>query len=272
MFIRMADLDVWTIVAWRSAFSAATLGIYVIIRNTMASKRTTRTFGWPGVIACVVSVVAGITYIASLQWTSVANVMTVYAALPFVATAIAYLWFGERVTRRFLIAGLLAFAGVAITVGGAVGSRDLLGILAAVIMTAGFAAQLVIARRYPTIDMTMTTVLAAATCCLIALPFVHTGIPAPRQLLACALYGVLTTGIAYVLVLMGSRLIGPGEAGFISMLDVVLGPLWVWLFFDEQVTFPVFVGGSIVLASVVWYLSGMRFKAPRRTVMKASGR
>ncbi|WP_280176916.1 MULTISPECIES: DMT family transporter [unclassified Rhizobium] len=256
LFVRMANLDMWSIVAWRSGFSFVTLGIYILLRKRAEQGASPRCFGWPGIFACMVSVVAAIAYIASLQWTSVANVMTVYAALPFLATTIAFLWFKERVTSRFVIAGIVAFCGVALTVGAAVATRDIIGIAAAFVMTSGFAFQLVIARRYPTLDMPMMTVCSAALCVFVAVPFMQFVIPSPLQLLACALYGVLTTGIAYVLVLMGSRLIGSGEAGFLSMLDVVLGPFWVWLFYDERIGVPVFIGGCVVLGAVGWYLLG----------------
>jgi drug/metabolite transporter (DMT)-like permease len=264
LFVRMADMDIWSILFWRSLFSCAALGLYVLLRNRGAGPSVARSFGWQGAATCLISVLAAIAYIASLQWTSVANVMTVYAALPFVATAIAFAWFGERVTTRFIIAGSLAFVGVAITVGAAVTRQDILGIVAAVVMTACFASQLVIARRYPSLDMTTITVAAAALCVVVALPLMHWGLPSPRQLLACALYGALTTGAAYVLVMMGSRLTGSGEAGFISMLDVVLGPFWVWLFYDERVGLAVFIGGAIVLLSVIWYLSGLGLAAKAR--------
>jgi drug/metabolite transporter (DMT)-like permease len=263
LFVRMADLDIWSIVAWRSAFSVLTLGGYMLIRRRIERGGRQRTFGRPGFAACAVSVVAAISYIASLQWTSVANVMTVYAALPFIATAIAFGWFGERVTLRFVIAGLLAFCGVAITVGAAVTARDLLGITAAFVMTVSFASQLVIARRYPSTDATLMTALAALACLVIALPFMQFVLPGTRQLLACALYGIFTTGIAYILVLMGSRLIGSGEAGFISLLDVVLGPAWVWLFYGERISLPVFAGGAIVIFAVIWYLSGVGVRRKR---------
>jgi drug/metabolite transporter (DMT)-like permease len=39
------------------------------------------------------------------------------------------------------------------------------------------------------------------------------------------------------------------------MLDVVLGPLWVWLFFIEQPTTQAMIGGAMVLGAVAWYLS-----------------
>ncbi|MBB3299856.1 drug/metabolite transporter (DMT)-like permease [Rhizobium sp. BK077] len=254
LFVRIADMDVWSMVAWRSAFSFVTLGAFILIRRRWTKKGVKGTFGMPGVVACVVSTVAAITYIASLQWTTVANVMTVYATLPFVATGIAFLWLHDRVTYRFVIAGCLAFLGVAISVGAAMSANDLLGILAAFIMTAGCATQIVIAKRFPSMDSTMMTVLAALACFCIALPLMQYSIPTSTQLLACAFYGIFTTGIGYVLLLLGSRRIGSGEAGLLSMLDVILGPIWVWIFYSEEITLPVLLGGAVVLTSVFWYL------------------
>lgn len=258
LFVRMADMDLWSMVAWRSAFSFITLGAFVLFRRLSAHGRTPMTFALPGIAACTVSTVAGITYIASLQWTTVANVMTVYATLPFVATAIAYVWLRDQVTHRLILAGIAAFIGVAISVGAAASARDILGIVAAFVMTAGCAMQIVIARRFPSLDSTMMTVFAALACLCIALPLMQFSIPTPTQLLACALYGVLTTGLGYVLLLLGSRRIGSGEAGLLSMLDVVLGPAWVWLFYNEQVSAAVLTGGIVVLSSVAWYLLGGR--------------
>lgn len=262
LFVRMADMDVWSMVAWRSVFSFLVLAGFLLVRRRLGGPRAAGSFGWPGLAACLVSVIAGITYVAALRWTSVANVMTVYATLPFVATAIAFVWLGDRVTSRFVLAGALAFAGVAISVGAAMSVQDVMGVIAALAMTAGCATQIVIARRYPGLDTTRMTAWAALACFCLALPLMQFTVPAPRQLLACALYGVLTTGLGYILLLLGSRLVSAGEAGLLSMLDVVLGPFWVWLFYDERVSLPVFVGGAAVLASVTWYLSAHREAAP----------
>lgn len=262
LFVRMAaELDLWTMVGWRSAFTCGTLGAYVWLRNRLEPAAGRRSFGWPGVAAALVSLVASVSYVAALQWTSVANVMTIYATLPFLATAIGYVWLGDRVSGRFVVAGLAAFCGIAVTVGASLSPQDLLGLAAALVMTAGFGLQLVIARRFPTLDSTLMMTLAAGLCVLVALPFMQWSLPGAQALTGAALYGVLTTGVAYVLVLMGSRLTGSGEAGLISMLDVVLGPFWVWLVFGEQVSSATVIGGSIVLFSVIGYLAA---PAPRR--------
>jgi drug/metabolite transporter (DMT)-like permease len=131
LFVRMADMDVWSMVAWRSVFSVITLGAFMLVRTTTARRRPAKTFGLPGVVACLVSAVTAISYIVSLQWTTVANVMTVYATLPFIATGIAFVWLRDRVTYRFVIAGCAAFTGVAISVGAPVSALDILGVFAA---------------------------------------------------------------------------------------------------------------------------------------------
>lgn len=251
LFVRMADLDIWSIVGWRSLFSALTLGAWIALRPRGPAME----FGLPGAVSTLISTVAAICYIVSLSWTTVANVMTVYAALPFSAGLIAWLWFRERVSLRFLLAGLVALAGVSVMTGAAIGPRDLDGILVAVLMTVLFSMQLVIARRYPRLDSARMIALAALLCVAVALPFMAWQIPSPRALLACAGYGAISTGLGYILVLIGGRLIGAGEAAFLSLIDVALGPVWVWVFFGEVIATPTLVGGGAVLLAVIWYLS-----------------
>ena len=39
--------------------------------------------------------------------------------------------------------------------------------------------------------------------------------------------------------------------GLITLLEVVLGPLWVWLAEDERPSTLTFVGGAVVIAAIV---------------------
>lgn len=254
LFVRMASLDTWSVVVWRSLFAFGALGLFWICatRGRHAALKATCTPS--GAIAVLIGVVSGISYVVSLQMTTVANVMTVYAALPFIAAFIAFFALGERATARFISCGLAASSGVAVMMVGAMSSDDLIGIGAAFVMTAGFAASLVQAKKYPRLDMTLVTVASAAISALIAFPFMAGGLPEPAQLAACALLGSLTTGLANVLSMIGGRLVRSGEAGLVSLLDVPLGPLWVWLAFGENVASNTLLGGGIVMVAVIIYL------------------
>jgi drug/metabolite transporter (DMT)-like permease len=253
-FVRMANLESWTLIGWRSLFSFVTLLSFAAYEHRKNLAHAVTGMGTPGAVAVAISTLSSISYIFALNLTTVANVMIIYAVLPFIAALISYFWMGERVTLRLLGAGLAAFAGIAIMAGAAASAKDILGIIAAFIMTATFAAQIVHTKVHPKLDLNVAMALAAGACGLIALPFIEPGIPPPTALLACALYGGLTSGIAYVLALAGGRYITAGESGFIQMLDVVLGPLLVWYFFTEQPSATVLVGGAIVFTAVISYL------------------
>ncbi len=254
-FVRMANLKSWTLIGWRSLFAFLTLAGFAAYEHRTNLKKAVTGMGSSGVVAVTISVLSTIAYIFALNLTTVANVMIVYAVLPFIAALISYVWIRERVTVRLLGAGLAAFFGIAIMAGSAATAKDILGIIAAFVMTATFASQIVHSKVHPKLDLNVAMALAAGACGLIAIPFMEPGLPSPTALLACALYGGLTSGLAYVLALNGGRYITAGESGFIQMLDVVLGPLLVWIFFAEQPGKTVLAGGAIVLSAVVWYLA-----------------
>lgn len=255
LFVRMADLDSATLVVWYAIFACLALGLVCALRLRGGLVRAILGIGVPGLVYVMVAAVCTVSYVVALRYTSVANVMTVYASLPFAATAIAFLWLQERVSRRFFIAGLFAMAGVAITAGAAATTDDTIGLLAGFVMTASFAAQLVFAKRYPGMDILLVSAISAGVSAVAAAPLMTFGIPEPHQLAGSALFGLIAYGLGTALALAGGRLIKSGEAGFITMLDIVLGPVWVWLFFSEQPTIPAVVGGAMVLGAVGWYLS-----------------
>ena len=256
IFVRMADTDTWTLVAWRSIFAALALWMLLVFRRRGEASPRPFKLGHAELMPIGIAVISTIAYMACLQLTTVANVMTVYAALPFLATGIAYAWLRERVTRRFLMAGSVALVAIAAMAGGVASRRDFVGVLIALVMTTGFAVQLVHAKKHPTLDITWVIAIAATLCIPIALPFAAPGLPSLRIVAACALSGVLTTAGAFLLALEGGRLIPSGEAGLLSLLDVPLGPLWVWLLFAERPQPIALVSGTVVLLAVVWYLVG----------------
>jgi drug/metabolite transporter (DMT)-like permease len=242
--------------AWRSLFAALSLALVVIIQHGRNTIRAVRAVGWPGLIAIPIAAICIGSYVAAIKLTTVANVMIIYATVPFVAAGIAFVWIGERSKSRVLLASAIALAGIVIVAGSTTHLNDIAGDAVAFLMTLTFGVQLVMARRYPWLEMAVINAFAAALCGLACWPLAAAGIPDLHQLMILALFGITTTAFAYLLFLIGGRHIPSGEAGLVGLLDVVLAPFWVWLVFGEQPGQAAFVGGSLVLASVFWYLSG----------------
>ena len=264
LFVRLLDLDVWTILAWRSVFAALSLTLFVVLQNGRSTWRRVRAIGWPGLIATPIAAFAMGSFVLALKLTTVANVMVVYATVPFVAAGVAYLWIGERLGGRFVVASGVALAGILTVAGFATRLQDVAGNIVAFLMTLAFGSQLVMARRFPALEMAPVNAMGAALCAILCWPYIAGGIPTLHQLIILALFGITNAALGYILFLTGGRHIPSGEAGLIGLIDVVLGPLWVWLAFREQPGRAAIIGGCLVLAPVIWYLSaGGRRAAPR---------
>ena len=63
--------------------------------------------------------------------------------------------------------------------------------------------------------------------------------------------GITQIGLGLIFLSIGARLIPAAEVALITLLEIVLGPLWVWLALGERPGTTTLVGGAIVLGAVV---------------------
>jgi drug/metabolite transporter (DMT)-like permease len=74
-----------------------------------------------------------------------------------------------------------------------------------------------------------------------------------RAVIFLILLGVVQLGIPYIIFGKASSLISPLACSLISMVEPLLNPVWVALFYGEIPGFFALVGGVIVLGAVVFY-------------------
>lgn len=252
LFTRALHVDTWTIVAWRAlstvVFTLAWMGVTQgrgMLRSFAFSARE-----W---FRVPLMAVGGICYIFALKVTTVADVMVVYATMPFVTAGVAWFWGRELPSRRLLTASVVALGGVAIMVAGGAGDgQRLLGIGLTLCMNIVFAMTLVGAQRTPG----STTALYATGTALNAIVAFSLAPVEPVGAMDVALmisFGLLT-GFAMALFMGGARLIPPAEVGLIGISDVVIGPALVWVGFAEIPSTGAAIGGTVVVAALVWHL------------------
>jgi drug/metabolite transporter (DMT)-like permease len=110
----------------------------------------------------------------------------------------------------------------------------------------------VLQRRDPT--MSMTSINAAAAILASLFGYSLSAHPAldPRDLVILFLFGLTTVCVAFVMFMEGAKFVPSAEAGLVSMLDVALGPLWVFLAFGENPGPATLIGGAFVIGAVIW--------------------
>ena len=75
-----------------------------------------------------------------------------------------------------------------------------------------------------------------------------------------AAFGITQIGLGFVFLTIGARLLPAGDVALITLLEIVLGPLWVWGVLSERPSAASLLGGAIVLGAVV--LAGRADPAP----------
>ena len=254
--MRMLSLDVWTIQLWRGLFGALFLLAAMLVSergNLLREMLALRPLDYT---CAALGTISMFSYVSALAYTSVADVVVVYATLPFISSIFGWLINRERVSPRTLIASIVALAGMLIMVGGSSGSPNrMLGDALSLLMTTSFALLVVLMRRNPGKSIALINAIGALwgiIICLFLVPALT--VPALPDLIVLACLGTITIGAGLLIFIVGSRLIPSAEAGLIGLIEVVLAPLWVWLAFNENPGQGAIIGGTIVLAAVAWQM------------------
>src|SRR5579862_6414670 len=116
-FTRLIHLDGWTMIAWRGLFGGAGMVVFMLLRERRGFLTSFARMGRPGLAFVCLSTLGMTVFLGSLQLTTVAHVAIIYATVPFLAAALAWLVMRERPSLSATIAGLGALAGVGVMVG-----------------------------------------------------------------------------------------------------------------------------------------------------------
>jgi drug/metabolite transporter (DMT)-like permease len=247
---RGLGIDTATQLAGRALFAAIALMAWVAVTERGRVRAAWHSIGIAGVglAACLATASAG--FIAALNHTTVARVLFIQAISPVLAALLAWLLLREPVTRRTAVAMVIAFAGVGLMLG-APGAGDLTGDLLALLMAFAFALALVITRHRRDVSMAPATCLSQFMLVAAFLPLSHPGDASGDDLLALAALGGAQIGLGLALLTIGARLISAAQVALISLLEVVLGPLWVWIAFGEKPGAATLLGGAVVVVAIV---------------------
>jgi drug/metabolite transporter (DMT)-like permease len=247
---RELSVDTPTQLAGRALFAAFALAVFVAFLSRGRLVAAFRAVGVAGLGVAAATATASGMFIVALNHATVANVLFMQAASPVAAALLAWVAFGETISRRTGLAMAIALVGVGLMVGGP-GSGGVLGVTASLVMMLAFAVGIVIVRHRRDVSMLPAICLSQVLVVALAAPFSHPGEGTGKDLLLLVLLGVGQMGLGLAFVTMGARLLPAAEVALITLLEVVLGPLWVWISISEQPAATAIAGGCVVVLAVL---------------------
>ncbi len=249
VFTKGVSAGAWEIVFWRGLSAAAfTLG-YLALRGTLRDE--IRVFQGPSVAVAVLGAAGTAAFIPAFKLSSVANVSMIYAASPFMAAALAWIFIRERPGLKIMAASAVACGGVAVIFWGSGVSGHLTGDLLALWMTLMMAGMMVIYRIWP--DTPAGFPAAMSSLLLVPLGAMFGDpVAVPLSEIGITVIFGLFFAVASITLAEGARRLPPAQTALLSTLEMPLAPLLAWFILAEMPAAQTAIGGVVVCIAVLW--------------------
>ena len=203
-------------------------------------------------------------FILAITRTSVANAVVLQSAAPLASALLGRVFLGERLAPPTLLAIGAGIAGVGLMFAGALGGGDFVGNMLALGVAILFGGNIVVVRAARSLDLVPATVLAGVFALVATLPLAKLDAPSVFDFGLLAAMGSLQLGLGLFLFMRGAPYLTTAQVGLLTLLEVILAPIWVWLAFSEVPASLSLTGGAVVLAALVAHsaLSLRRSKPP----------
>jgi drug/metabolite transporter (DMT)-like permease len=248
---------------WRSLFTIAAL---LVLLPLFQGKGALVRLPWKHAVFWISGVCWAVMFTAfmmALSVTSVGNVLITMAVSPLLTALVARVFIGHALPVRTWGAIAVACAGMAYMFGsqlnvGAPGAllggaiALLVPIAAAVHWTVvQWSQQRAAAGSAPAIDLVPCVLVGAVISVLLTLPLALPFQALPSDIGWLALLGVVQLAIPCSLAVVCARKLEAPEVSLLSLLEVVFGIAWAWVFAREAPEPAVLVGGALVISALV---------------------
>ena len=262
VLVRLADADTFTILFWRGIFYA--LGVLAILFATYRKNtfKELKNIGMPGIWIGILSGIGGVTFIAAIQYTSIAKVLVIISTAPMVVAIISWVLINEKPKLYTWISMLIIVSGIYIVMKGDIGTLNVMGSSLAVISIIAGGYSFALTRKYSNVNMVPAMIVNALVVSGVGLAF-SSSFYLPFDSLMYVVAGGILLAIAFSLITLAPRFIPASEVAMFMPLGTIFGIISAWLVINEQPSSSSILGGSIVVITLffhAWYSSKLQTK------------
>jgi len=255
LLIRLVEVDRWTLLFWRGTLMC--VGLLVASVILARSAAVIGAIGKAGMLVAVLFGIQTVLFIVSITNTEVANTLVAVSAAPLFAAIYQRVFFGQPIGRRLLAVIAGAMLGIGIMMSGSLGRGNVWGDLAGLGAAAGLGGSFVVIRRHRDRTMVPAMGLGGLVAAFLALPLASPLAATASDFRYLAISGLAVLPLGFGLLAVAPRYIPGAEVALITLLETVLGPLWVWLALGEVPAPAAVVGGSLVIGALAFNSAAM---------------
>ena len=251
LFKLFENQDVWTIYFWRSFFFIPAVLIFLFFSSTNNIVKKFKSLGWIGIVCALLYATGSGAYMFAMKNTTVANVLFIISTQTFMLAIAGYFLLKEKINLSTLIAILMASIGIYIMIGTKISNGTALGNAFAFITPVCFTSIVMIIRKYQQTDMVPAVALSGLFC-LIAGAIMSSNLSmSAHDFYLAFLFGALQYAPGFICLTLGSRTTESAKVGIFAFSEAIAGPIWAWIFINENPSTGVFVGGAIIFLALL---------------------
>ena len=266
MVMRFSNLDRWPLMGWRGVLMGITLLIFWrLFQFSNTEKKISSIYSWQGIIVIFAFAINSVTFTLGIQETSVMVVLTAVATMPVFAAILSIFLMNESQGWGGWLTIIASMVGVLIVVSdgnNAVGQPEgstLLGAIFGCITASGLALAFTMIRKYRELEV----IPAAAIGSLISGIFGFL-LSAEGSIFTAPVWTILTMGVlilpvSFGLISTAPRYTTSAIVSLVMLLEMVIGPFWVWIAIGERPSITMILGAFLVITVLSFHLIRTQF-------------
>ncbi|MFC3291963.1 DMT family transporter [Modicisalibacter luteus] len=255
LLIKLVGMPDSQVLFWRGALFALGMLIVLLLRSGRRIGTMFRRCGLTGLGVAVFFGLSNLGFVLGNQYTKGGNVLMILAGTPLIAALLSRFFLHERLPWRTWLSILLCLAGTSLIVLDDAGPGSWLGNAFALLSAVSMAANFTLCRTRPDIDMSPMLAVSGLFLIVVAWPMATMmgGIllPSVTQAGWLALLCLVLLPLGFTLIQRGPLYLSAADVSLLMLLETVAGTLWVWWILEEQPSLLAFIGGTVVLGTLL---------------------
>ena len=250
LFIRLANIETWGLLFYRGLipFVVVLIGLLIFYKKNFI--KALNKIGYPGIFYIISFSICNITFIISIQNTNVANTLIMVAMAPMISAILSAIFLKEATDKSTWLAIIITFVAVTYIFYDSLRLGNILGDIFGFITAFGLAINANLARYAKKIDLVPSAVIGKLCVAIFAYFFVDNFQLIQNDIFIVPLMCVMCVAIPFVLVTIAPRFITAAEVNLFFLLEVILGPIWVWWVIKEQPSLETIIGGLVIIITI----------------------
>ena len=266
MVMRFSNLEKWPLMGWRGLLMGITLlFIWRFFLKYELRKELNSLLSWQGIIFIIAFAINSIFFTLGIIETSVMVVLTAVATMPVFAALLSSFIMKESQGVIGWLTIITAMIGVVIVVSdgnNALGSPEgsvLLGAIWGTLTAFGLALTFTMSRKYPNLGVVPAGAIGALISGIVGFT-----LSTEDSIFNAPIWTVFSMGgiilpLSFTFLFIAPRYTSSAIVSLVMLLEMVIGPFWVWYGIGERPSIIMISGALLVLIAITFHIVRTQF-------------